>query len=81
MTDVVIFVVNIIPPRLQNNLNLNTESKILTTLYPVSGLHAFLPENIRIPCQNSLQQDWYISLWIITTKIIFQFSAIVEVSK
>lgn len=54
---------------------------MLTTLYPISVLHAFLPENIRIPCQDGLQQDWYISFWIIAAKVIFQFSAIVEVNK
>lgn len=46
-----------------------------STLY-ISVLHAFLPENIRTPCQDGLQQDWYIAFGIITAKVIFQFYVI-----
>lgn len=55
---------------LQNSIIMN-----LTTLY-IFVLHTFLPENVRTPCQDSLQQDWYVAFWIITAKIIFQLSGI-----
>lgn len=43
-----------------------------TALNPVSILHTFLPENIGVPGQNGLQQNWDIPLWIITAKVILQ---------
>lgn len=51
-----------------------------STLY-ISVLNAFLPENVRTPCQDGLQQDWYIAFGIITAKVIFQFSGIEEKKK
>lgn len=63
---------------LKNYDKMEKKKNPLTTLYSVSVLHAFLPENIRIPRQDSLQQDWYISLRIITAKVIFQFTVIKE---
>lgn len=37
-------------------------------------LHTFLPEDARVPGQHGLQQQWCISLWLITPQVVLQLS-------
>lgn len=48
----------------------------VVVVIPMTGeiVCTFLPENAGIPGQHGLQQHWCISLWLITTKVVLEFS-------